>query len=102
MRRRSLTVPALALTGLSFIALVVLVLLFGERESWPTWVFLGIVAFGAATGMTFLVSLGRDGEADRRRLAAGGGYCPDCAYDCRVTPDRCPECGTVLKSPSTS
>ena len=48
----------------------------------PHW-FLCLLA-----GMPGLVWLWRRGRRKRP-----SGYCPDCGYDLRATPERCPECG---------
>jgi hypothetical protein len=53
----------------------------------PWWPF--IAGFGAWPTVRALV------WARSRRYVSTGG-CPDCGYDLRCTPDRCPECGRLI------
>jgi hypothetical protein len=52
----------------------------------PYWFLFTVVA------VPTVLLLRRHRLATRRRAA---NLCPACGYDCRATPDRCPECGTI-------
>ncbi len=54
----------------------------------PYW-FISLV-FGAGAVISVRISM-------RRSRAIRSGLCPTCGYDLRATPERCPECGTVMK-----
>jgi hypothetical protein len=52
----------------------------------PYWFLLTVAA------VPLVIQLRRHRLAARRHAAA---LCPTCGYDCRATPERCPECGTT-------
>jgi len=51
------------------------------------------VGVPASLAGVWAMSIWRRSVDRARRIRRG--HCPYCDYDCRATPDRCPECGTT-------
>jgi hypothetical protein len=78
---------------------------FGREAVYTTPIFVGerrrlteyewTVPFWAIFLLTAAYPAAQVVGAMRRRRRFGHGMCPDCGYDLRATPERCPECGRV-------
>jgi hypothetical protein len=61
-----------------------------QREGWaPHWLVAGVFAMPPA------VAFARRRRRTRQAARRHHGLCPNCGYDLRATPTRCPECGTI-------
>jgi hypothetical protein len=54
-----------------------------------------VLPYGLLVALGLVIPLGRTIGWGRRRAARriAAGCCPDCGYDLRASPERCPECG---------
>ncbi|MGA2584685.1 MAG: hypothetical protein ABSG31_15525 [Tepidisphaeraceae bacterium] len=52
------------------------------------------------TGLPPLLWIFYNRRPIRNRWRRMRGLCEVCGYDLRATPQRCPECGTMVKSPA--
>ena len=71
-----------------------------ERRRWLR----GVKTFGARSGLLLVASLSLAAlllsPLHRRQRRRACGQCLQCGYDLRATPDRCPECGAIVKAES--
>lgn len=64
----------------------------------PGWT--GVVVFvphAYVCAVTAILPLVLISKCRQQRSAKRMGLCPNCGYDLRATPDRCPECGKVVE-----
>lgn len=70
----------------------------GKRPRAYAWeVVVPLWSILALTAMPVIVLMWR-----WRRHRPRAGHCPSCGYDLRATPDRCPECGTIVATASVA
>jgi hypothetical protein len=77
---------------------------FESRDDWAYWTQIFACPYWFILLLTAIMPAARlIGWRRRRarRLRMAFGLCQRCGYDCRATPERCPECGTTLVMAAT-
>ena len=60
---------------------------------------LAVAPFLAVGGIYLIIRAIRSNMQNARRIRFRNQRCLKCGYDLRATPDRCPECGTLVREP---
>jgi hypothetical protein len=66
-----------------------------KSASWGGQMSLVSIPFWFLVLVSCVLPLVWAGEARRIYRRQSTGHCPNCGYDLRATPNRCPECGTI-------